>query len=177
MMFSFPAKSYSFHEALCWKVQSSLNFARHLLMHECVSGDKRPKNKIEYYANITNGRASSLQCCMRQETRTHHVGAKSFRYYVKKPVRERMPREISYRLQRMSSNSQPDYPPALFYNAPADAVSSSSSSSSWKWLFYTLPNTQREAILIAVANQATFCPNPSSSFTFFMSIISRSWKP
>lgn len=67
-VFSFPANSYNFHEASCWKAQSSRrigNFIRHLLMHECVSGDERPKNEIEYYANV-NGRASSSQCCMRQ---------------------------------------------------------------------------------------------------------------
>jgi len=67
MVFSFPANSYNFHETSCWKAQSSLkigNFTRHLLMHECVSDEERPKNEIEYYANA-NGRANSLQCCMR----------------------------------------------------------------------------------------------------------------
>lgn len=54
-MFFSPANSYNFHEASRWKAQSSRrigNFARHLLMHECVSSsDERSKNEIEYYAN------------------------------------------------------------------------------------------------------------------------------
>lgn len=53
-MFSLPANSYNFYEASRWKAQSSRrigNFARHLLMHECVSSDERSKNEIEYYAN------------------------------------------------------------------------------------------------------------------------------
>lgn len=63
-MFSLPANSYNFHEASRWKAQSSRrigNFARHLLMHECVSSDERSKNEIEYYANA-NGCAKLFAC-------------------------------------------------------------------------------------------------------------------
>jgi len=57
--FPFPVNSHNFHEASCCKAQSSRgigNFARHLLMRECVSADGRPKNEIECYANA-NSRA------------------------------------------------------------------------------------------------------------------------
>jgi len=73
--FPFPVNSHNFHEASCCKAQSSRigNFARHLLMRECVSADGRPKNEIEYYANANSRANPSLpppprpatqQCCM-----------------------------------------------------------------------------------------------------------------
>jgi len=79
------------------------------------------------------------------ETRTRHASAKSFRYYEKKPVHERMPREISSFAKRMSSDERPDYPPASFYQAPADAQSllpGSSFSTHCRYKRESCPNRQ-----------------------------------
>lgn len=156
----------------CWKAQSSRrigNFARHLLMHECVSGDERPKNEIEYYANA-NGRASSPQCCMRQGHGRFMPALNLFVITRKNRSAKGCRLEISLFAKRMSSDERPDYPKASFYQAPADAV-----PSSWKQLFYTLPIRKRELPLIAVANQATLYES-LKFFAFFTSVIHLSWK-
>lgn len=116
-IFSSPANSYNFHEASRWKAQSSRrigNFARHLLMHECVSSDERSKNEIEYYANAKWLCKSSLRGNVACDIGTRASCRRALNLFPllreKTGPRERMPRKYRH-LQRMSplERAGPDY--------------------------------------------------------------------